>query len=129
MYVQKMSVRSVSGRESTKVRKYESTKVRLSLFATTFYRETSSYTRIKSFAGSFLPAEQKSITDQPTDKPTDGRTHPFIESWLTTKKLTFKPHQKYSFCIIVHLHIHVLGYESKSFSFQLVIKIMVHESS
>jgi len=72
MYVQKMSVRSVSGRESTILQL-----VRLSLFATTFYHETSSYTRIKLFAGSFLPAEQKSITDQPTDKPTDGRTHPF----------------------------------------------------
>ena len=25
-------------------------------------------------------------TDQRTDGPTDGRTHPLIESWLTTKK-------------------------------------------
>ena len=24
-------------------------------------------------------------TDRPTDGPTDGRTHPLIESWLTTK--------------------------------------------
>ena len=38
-----------------------------------------------SFAGLSLPAD-KSITDRPMDRPTDGRTHPLIESWLTTKK-------------------------------------------
>ena len=53
--------------------------------------KTSSYTRNKSFAGSSLPAETKALrtngpTDGPADGPTDGRTHPLIESWLTTKK-------------------------------------------
>ena len=36
------------------------------------------------FSGSSLPDEQKHY--RPTDQPTDGRTHPLIESWLTTKK-------------------------------------------
>ena len=34
----------------------------------------------------FLPAE-KEVTDRPTDGRTDGRTHPLIESWLTTKNI------------------------------------------
>ena len=38
-------------------------------------KETSSYTRNKSFAGSSLPAETKALpTDQRTDGPTDRRT-------------------------------------------------------
>ena len=61
----------------------------ISKFAMYFRNKTSSYTRNKSFAGSSLPAD-KSITNGPTngptDGPTDGRTHPPIESWLTTKK-------------------------------------------
>ena len=50
-------------------------------------KETSSYARIKSFAGSSLPAEQRHY--QRTNGPTDGRTHPLTESWLTTKKAMF----------------------------------------
>ena len=44
-------------------------------------------TRHKSFAV-FVSARRQSgygRTDGPTDGPTDGRTHPLIESWLTTK--------------------------------------------
>ena len=37
-----------------------------------------------SFAGLSLPAD-KSVTNEPTDRRTDGRTYPLIESWLTTK--------------------------------------------
>ena len=33
----------------------------------------------------FLPAD-KVVMDQPTDRRTNGRTHPLIESWLTAKK-------------------------------------------
>ena len=47
----------------------------------------SLYTQNKLFAGSSLPAEQKHY--QRIDGPTDGRTHPLIESWLTTKKAMF----------------------------------------
>ena len=51
-------------------------------------KETSSYTRNKSFAGSSLPAETKALrTDPRTDGPTDRRTYPLIESWLTTKNV------------------------------------------
>ena len=32
----------------------------------------------------FLPAEKRGY--RPTDRRTDGRTHPLIESWLMTKK-------------------------------------------
>ena len=54
---------------------------------------TSLYTQNKSFAGSSLPAETKALrtdrltvgpTDRRRDRPTDGRTHPLIESRLTT---------------------------------------------
>ena len=31
------------------------------------------------------PPTKALSTDGPTDGPTDGRTHPHIESWLTTK--------------------------------------------
>ena len=35
---------------------------------------------------SFLPAEKKRLRiDGRSDGPTDGRTHPLIESWLTTE--------------------------------------------
>ena len=38
---------------------------------------------------SFLPAKKKEVTDGWTDRrndgPTNGWTHPLIESWLTTK--------------------------------------------
>ena len=56
--------------------------------------ETSLYTQNKSFAG-LVSGPQKRVTDQQTDRPmdgqskrwtdrrTDGRTHPFIWSWLT----------------------------------------------
>ena len=40
--------------------------------------------------GPFLRSKKKRVADGPTDGltngPTDGRTHPLIESWLTTKK-------------------------------------------
>ena len=45
------------------------------------------YAQNKSFAGSSLPAEQKHY--QWTDGPTNGRTHPLIEAWFTTKKAMF----------------------------------------
>ena len=35
-------------------------------------------------------------TDRPTDRPTDRRTHPLIESWLTTKKKIWSV-----FCVVV----------------------------
>ena len=63
-------------------------------------KKTSSYTRNTLFAGLSLPAETKALrtdgptngpmdqqTNRPTDQWTNGRTHPLIESWLTTKKL------------------------------------------
>ena len=50
---------------------------------------TSSYTRNKSFAVFVSVRQKKEVTDgrtdRPTDGPIDGRTHPLIESWLTTK--------------------------------------------
>ena len=47
------------------------------------------HTRNKLFAVSSLPAQTKALptdglTDQRTNGPTDGRTHPFIVLWLTT---------------------------------------------
>ena len=35
-----------------------------------------------------LPTDRR--TDGPTDGPIDGRTHPLIESWLTTKNRHLK---------------------------------------
>ena len=39
---------------------------------------------------SFLPAK-KEVTDGRTDRRADGRTHPLIELWLTTKNLLAMP--------------------------------------
>ena len=40
---------------------------------------------ISHFPSLFLPVKKKSITDEPIDRWTDGRTHPLYKSWLTTK--------------------------------------------
>ena len=62
-----------------------STRVYFDHFGLAFvaFLKTSSYTRNKSFAVLSLPAENSRF--RRTDGRTDGRTHPLIESWLTTK--------------------------------------------
>ena len=60
----------------------------------TILRYTDKQGRIHGISrspSSFLPAEKSGYgpTDGPTDGTMDRRTHPLIESWLTTKKAMF----------------------------------------